>query len=543
MTPASAGERGRASSVRAVEVVSLLHRSRYLGVCAIALVTFPTAHAAAPTLDHLYPAGAGPGWSNTVALSGKFDPWPPRWWIEGEGVSVQAETNSGRLRIEVATNALPGPRVLRLFNDDGATEPRFFVVGAAPEIAEVEPNNRFQVAQPIPALPATVNGRLDKNGDVDSYAVALKGGQWLEARVDSHTLMSKVDAVLRVVTTNGVQLAWNHDFIHFDPRVVWQAPRDETVVVQVFGFRYPADASIQLSGGDGGVYRLHLAATPTPPSDLASPSPEDARCALTLEIEPNDAVTNAQPLTLPTRVQARIQTDGDVDRYRFEARKDELLSIRVEAAGAGSPLDAWCRIEDAAGKELAAADDSEGSRDPRLTWKAPADGSYVVAVGSTTHRGSERHAYRLGIQRGEPGFTARVATGAVVALADGTTNELKVTLQREFGHTNALTLRVLGLPEGVSSREVPGPAADGDVVLPIIASTSAPAYQGPIRVVVSEAGAAPERVAVYELVSRGENNGVPQGYSHLLVPRVQDLWLTVRWPAVPTNAAPATTAK
>lgn len=140
------------------------------------------------------------------------------------------------------------------------------------QINEREPNDHFAKAQRLPQLPVTINGRFDKSGDVDSFAIELRNGEWLEARVDCYTLMSKVDAVLRLVTTNGEQLAWNHDFITLDPRLVWRAPANETVVLQIFGFAFPPDSDIRLTGGEGATYRLHLAITNSAPQICDSPN-------------------------------------------------------------------------------------------------------------------------------------------------------------------------------------------------------------------------------------------------------------------------------
>ena len=75
----------------------------------------------------------------------------------------------------------------------------------------------------IGTVPVTINGRLDKNGDVDSFAIALKAGEWLDARLVSYELMGKLDGVLRLVDGKGYQLEWNHDFATLDPRLQWQA--------------------------------------------------------------------------------------------------------------------------------------------------------------------------------------------------------------------------------------------------------------------------------------------------------------------------------
>ena len=53
---------------------------------------------------------------------------------------------------------------------------------------------------------------------------------------------------------------------------------------------------------------------------------------------------------------------------------------------------------------------------------------------------------------------------------------------------------------------------------------------GPIRISVAEVGSDRERFAVMELISAGENNGVPQGYKRLVLGSIDRLWLTVSSP-------------
>lgn len=493
-------------------------------VRALALVAGFDAGAAAPTLEHLWPAGGMRGTTNLVTLSGKFDPWPVRFHVQGEGVTFQARTNSGKVDVVVASDAIPGPRLVRAYGDEGASEPRFFVVHGGAGMADTEPNDRWVAPQSIPGLPMTVEGRLDRAGDVDSFAFELVAGQWLEARLEAFVLMGKIDAVLRLVDTRGVQRAWNHDALALDPRLVWQAPESGRVVVQVFGFRYPADASVTLGGGEGSVYRLHLSAATERPRIF----PEGARS----ENETAMDAPGAEPgrrLELPVVAAGTVDPGTDTDRYGFRAANAESLVLEVQTLTLGSPLDAWIRVEDAAGKELAFADDSGGGRDPRLEWKAPEAGDYVAVVGSRSHRGGPDHAYGFTIRRSEAGFQGRTSAGAFVVEA-GSTNTVKipVTVTRSGGHTNGLEITVRGLPPGVTAAPLAVPAAGGEVPIPLVVADDATAFQGPFRVVVAEAVSGRERAVAWDLVSAGENNGVPQGWSRLVIERTEELWLTVR---------------
>lgn len=482
----------------------------------------------APTLEVIYPPGAGIGSTNTITVSGKFEPWPPQVWVSAPGLAFEAQTNKGRFSVAVSANAEPGPRLVRLYNDDGASEPRFFVVGSSPDIQDTEPNDHFARAQTISELPATINGRLDKTGDTDSFAVPLRAGQWLDARVDSHTLMSKLDAVLRLVTTNGRQLAWNHDFATFDPRITWRATNDQTVVVQIYGFPYPATAAVKLYGGESAIYRLHLSASTEFRLQPAAQSP-DRNTSSRLQPELHSSNDTLQP---PASVQAVITNTEQ--RHAFTANKDELLSLKVAAAISGSPLDAFLKIEDAAGTELARNDDAEGTRDPALEWKAPANGTFNAVIGSLTHRGGPDYHYCLSLDRALPDFRASLSASSLVVKPDST-NSLKFHVKRLRGHTNQLVANFKNLPHGVTALSTNVPDKGGDVNLQLIVATNAPAFSGPVRLVLTDTIAATERVIAFPLTSRTEDNGVPGGYASLLIDAIDHLWLTVR--SAPVEAA------
>jgi len=480
-----------------------------LAFAAVVMIGISLVRAEAPPLDGFFPAGAARGSTNSVTAIGKFDAWPPKVWVSERGLMFTAETNKGKFSVIVAGDAAPGARLVRLFNEDGASEPRMFVIGAGREMLEAEPNNHFAKPQLLENFPSTINGRLDKNGDVDSFAIDLRASQWLEARVDGYTLMSKVDAVLRLVATNGQQLSWNHDFATLDPRLTWCATNDGTVVLQLFGFAYPPGSEVGLTGGEATAYRLHLSITNTEPRHCASP----------METEPNDRAEAAEISGLPASVSGVIANGADEDRFRISAQVNDFVEARLEAASFGSPLDAWLKIEDSAGNQIARSDDSDGSPDPRLEWKAT-NTAFVVAVGSVTHRGGADFCYRLNVRKLGPDFSATVAASSIV-LTPGATNEWKLDVKRFRGFTNTLTATVRGLPAGVTLLTTN--VAEKDPALKLAAADDAPKFQGPVQIVLRDAPSGRERIATFELTSRGET-----GYARLLVEATDDLWLTMR---------------
>lgn len=495
-------------------------RSKLLFILGLVVASAIGAKADAPTVEHVFPAGLTRGSTNVVTIAGKFEPWPPKVSLSCTGVVFTAETNKGRFRVEVATDAPAGAHWLRVFNADGPSLPRIFVIAGGAQVLEAEPNDHFTNAQPVAPLPMTVNGRLDKSGDVDSFAVTLAAGQWLDARLDAYTLASKMDALLRLVTPDGVQQTWNHDFDTLDPRLLWQAPSNGSYVVQVMGFKHPADAEVRLTGGDGCVYRLHLDAGAQRPDVFGG-------IVGTAELEPNNSPTNAMVVALPASVRGVIGGAEDEDCFAFEVKKGESIEVSVDAASAGSALDALLRITDATGKELARNDDASGSRDPRLEWKAPTNGTFCVVVGNLLHAGGTNHYYRLSLQRLAPDLKASLAANFITVTA-GDTNEVKFTVTRLRGFERKLKARLKGLPDGLRAEPVDVSEKSGDNTLKLIVAADAKVTQVPLRLVITDVESGEERVASFGLSSSSEDNGVPGGYTKLLVESVGQLWLTVK---------------
>jgi hypothetical protein len=184
------------------------------------------AHAAAPSLDCLYPLAVQRGATNAVTAIGKFDPWPPKIWTSAPKVTFIAETNKGKLQIAVAADAKPGSYFVRAYNDEGASAPRFLIVAGAMELAEKESNNDFESAQTVETFPTIVNARFDRNDDVDTYGIDLAKNQTMVARVEAYVMASPVDAVLRLLDARGVEIAFNHDDGRtLDPEIVYTAAK------------------------------------------------------------------------------------------------------------------------------------------------------------------------------------------------------------------------------------------------------------------------------------------------------------------------------
>jgi hypothetical protein len=512
--------------------------------------------AAAPELDRLFPAGGRQGTTFHVTAEGRFS-WPVQVWVDGPGITASALPQAGRLSVQIDAGAPPGVRWVRLFNGDGASAPRPLVVGTLAEMEEREPNDRPALAQRMPSAAITVNGRLQSEGDVDVFAVALERGQTLVASLDAaRSLEAPMDATLEITNEAGIVLAQNDDEAGLDPRLVFTAPARGVYGVRLFAFPSVPTAAIRLAGGEAYVYRLTLTTagvldyvfplaieagqatsielrgwnlplerrtlTLSPPEAQASLDvfvPEIAGLAR-VRVEPHRTVAEREPngplepqtIELPVTVSGRIGEPGDVDTFCFQARENQTLVFRVESQSLGFPLDATLRLADADDNECQRIDDVEGRRDPDLMVSIPLDGEYRLTIRDLYRHGGPRHVYRLTVASPEPDFALTVTAHSFTAQV-GQPLEIPVTIERREGFAEELTLAIEGLPAEIAAEAVHS-SPDSPSAQSVRLRVLAPAvWSGPIRIV----GRSPTSTKQHRAETEIPGFGVPTA----------NLWLTV----------------
>jgi len=118
-------------------------------------------------------------------------------------------------------------------------------------------------------------------------------------------------------------------------------------------------------------------------------------------------------ITLPAVANGQIMP-GDVDRFRFHARKGQRLVVAASARKLipylADAVPGWFQatlaLYDAQGKELAYVDDFRFDPDPVLFFEVPADGDYTVEIRDAIYRGREDFVYRITV--GEIPFVTSV---------------------------------------------------------------------------------------------------------------------------------------
>jgi hypothetical protein len=123
------------------------------------------------------------------------------------------------------------------------------------------------------------------------------------------------------------------------------------------------------------------------------------------ETEPNDRKEKAVPVpTLPAVVNGQIMP-GDIDNFKFPARKGQSLVIEASARGLipyiADAVPGWFQatltLYDSKGRELAFTDDFRFNPDPVLFYDIPEDGDYTLEIRDSIYRGRADFVYRIKI--------------------------------------------------------------------------------------------------------------------------------------------------
>jgi hypothetical protein len=466
-----------------------------------------------PYLDYVYPAGGKQGQTVEVefgavgGLDGAKD-----ILIDGPpGITVRdVKAVSGSLvkaTFAIAADAVPGRRYVRVLGGaNGLTNFRYFLVGNMNEVLEKEPNNTTSTAQEI-SVPAVVNGRIEKDLDVDCYRFQAKAGQRFVIAILAHGMDSVyrasfiqgfVDTSLELLDDQGKVLAAADDTLGLDPAIQHTFKSDGKYVVRV--------QSLSYKGSLSSVYRLTIGDVPYPTSafpagaergksfvasvigmNLDKPiehkltMPRDGAFPLhflphqsgptsgfdlptvrgelpeIIETEPNNDAKSAMRVSLPVVINGRIDAKGDEDWYRMTLKKGQPVTFEVTAQRhLRSPIDSMLEIYDAGGKKLAENDDGLqfahqcagdfASADSWLPFTAPADGEYLVRLRDQSGVFGPHAVYRLAIQDSAPPFVLYQWPDAVPIWGPGTTATFVVELCH-WGLQSDVELRVEGLPK------------------------------------------------------------------------------------------------
>ena len=140
-------------------------------------------------------------------------------------------------KLTLSPDIPPGTYDVRAAGRFGITNSRLFsVTRGLLDVAEVEPNNTPDKAQPV-AVNSAVNGSSDGNNQ-DLFKLTLKQGQRVVIDCQSARLDTEMDPTLVLFAADGRQLASNADYYGRDPLIDFAAPADGEYLVEVKDLTY-----------------------------------------------------------------------------------------------------------------------------------------------------------------------------------------------------------------------------------------------------------------------------------------------------------------
>jgi hypothetical protein len=504
--------------------------------------------AAPPSVESVAPGVGQRGTEFTLTLVGARLTDPQELMLYAPGVVCTKLAAKSENEVTATLRAAPDCRLgeypFRLRTAGGASELRTLRVTPLPIVAEVEPNDTRETAQPVP-LNVSVAGVIEAAG-VDCYAVTLKKGQRLAAEVEGVRLGGELtDTVITVFGPDGKELATVDDTPLFrqDPFVTLVAPADGVYVVQVREtgrgggensryvlhvgtFTRPAavfpaggqagtEIAVKLLGDAAGEYTqtVKMPATGAPfefyPTDgtTTAPTPHPFRVSPfpnVIEAEPNDTLQEATPSPhgWPVAFNGVLGKPGDVDHFRFRAGKGDVIDVTAFAFRIGSPVDTVVAVLDPRGAVVAANDDDE-THDSRVRVTIPADGDYVVRISDKRKQGGPAFIYRIELDRPKtglavffPGPIRKTQDRQVIAVPRGNRVTAYLAVRRDR-FDGPVTIALGELPAGVKTVVNTIPA--GEYLVPVVFEASASAPLGGRLVELTGTG-------------RGENGTVTGGF-------------------------------
>jgi hypothetical protein len=353
--------------------------------------------------------------------------------------------------------------------------------------------------------------------DVDYFVVECKKGQRLSVEVEGMRLgVTVFDPYVAILDSKRFELATSDDspLLGQDGGCSIVVPADGKYIVQVRESAYGGNGACQ--------YRLHVGTFPRPTAvipaggkpgeelevtfvgDPAGPIKQKVKLPATadpefrlhcqtpegisptgfkfrvidlpnvVETPNNNGPTTATPGTAPGAFNGVISKPGEVDYFKFAAKKGQVFDVRCRARQLGSPLDPVTYVGVLGGATITGNDDS-GGPDSYFRFTAPDDKEYVVWVHDHLQKGGPDYFYRIEVTPVRPAVTTSIQRAdpnnpanqdrQTIAVPKGNRYAALLTAGRaDFGGPLAVGLEKL--PQGVT---VAAEAVDpGQAVAPVV---------------------------------------------------------------------------
>lgn len=466
--------------------------------------------------------------------------------------------------VSVAANVPAGIYDVRAKCEYGVSNPRRFVISGQAEILEAEPNDRFDTANPVDAE-CTVNGNFEAG--YDFFTVSVQAGQALLFSCAAERIDSKGDPVIALFDSNQRLIAKNHDTAGKDALVTYKARSDEKLYVRVHDLTFASQGGAgttpyrltisqspwidfvdppviprstvskvklygrNLNGSPSGLIKdgieLEMIEATINPKDFSTPRFADSvltpnqfstsrlqyrwqgkhGTSNSVLIELTDVPVlrepNVKSLNLNSAVLGVFSESGEVDQFRFQAKKGERFWIEVVSQRLGFATDPLLQIEeirkDKDGNETLRSvlnvDDFKpmtrpfrfrvDTEDPATIFEATADGDYQISINDQfnlppNHNGPNYYLLRFrkpsprvelvaipGLELGPNENNSRPMKIYPCIVRPDSGAEIQVLAYRSPGFNSSIELRVTGLPAGVTAEPaiINGESNHGTIIL------------------------------------------------------------------------------
>jgi len=159
-----------------------------------------------------------------------------------------------KFKVTVAADVPPGTYDVRAVGKWGVSNPRAFVVGELPEVAEKEPNNDVPEAQRV-EIGTTVVGQITNGATVDYTVFAGKAGQKVVISVLTSSIDGKGRPMFEVIDPAGRKIAQNRNYRDNDACTDVVLPADGDYLIRLFEYTY-------IGGSPDHTYRLTISSAP-----------------------------------------------------------------------------------------------------------------------------------------------------------------------------------------------------------------------------------------------------------------------------------------
>ncbi len=526
-------------------------------------------NAASPDFSTSIPRGGKAGSEVRVTLMGNRLSDAEEILFHQPGMSFKdlkvVDDKKVEVTLVIAPDCRLGEHHFRVRCRSGISFARNFWVSQFPNHDEVEPNDDFAAPQKIP-MNVTIEAEA-KPEETDYYLVSVKKGERISVEVEGLRINNipqniAIDPYVSILNKDRFEIASADGSALLKQESILSivAPEDGDYIVEVRDSAYqgrgryrahighfPRPTGIYPAGGKPGTemefsllgdvkgaYKAKIKLPEKADNDtfgvfaahegLLPPSPNNVRISPlenALEVEPNNTHTEAAAVAgaLPLAFNGILQQEGDVDFFKFTAKKDQSFQFRVFANSIGSPVDPVLTIYNEKMGSLGSSDDADGTKDSRVDFKAPADGTYFVRINDMLSRGGADFVYRIETISPPPGIDVtmpemirnefqhmkqfNVPQGGYYAMVVNTARR---------GVAGDLKVEMPALPAGVTMVSGTVPRSVSQFPILLKAAPDAPVGGGLFDLVVKTVeGANPvsgKFVQTLDLV-RGPQNGVP----------------------------------